>query len=50
MNALLETTALTRHFPLRLPGGLFGRPGLLRAVDGVSFALPAGWAWSANRL
>ena len=42
MNALLETTALTRHFPLRLPGGLFGRPGLLRAVDGVSFALPAG--------
>ena len=42
MNALLETTELARHFPLRLPGGLFGRPGLLRAVDGVSFALPAG--------
>ena len=40
MNALLETTALTRHFPLRLPGGQFGRPGLLPAVDGVSPVCP----------
>jgi peptide/nickel transport system ATP-binding protein len=42
MNPLLETTQLARHFPVRPPGGLFGRPGLLRAVDGVSFRLPAG--------
>ena len=47
---LLEVRDLACHFPVRLPGRpddglaarLLGRPGVLRAVDGVSLALPAG--------
>ncbi len=42
MSALLEVQDLARHFAVRLPGGLLGRPGRLRAVDGVSFSLPPG--------
>jgi oligopeptide/dipeptide ABC transporter ATP-binding protein len=39
--AVVEAAALTKHFPVK--GGVFGRPvGLVRAVDGVSFAIPAG--------
>lgn len=39
---LLSARALARHFPVRLPGGLFGRPGTLKAVDGVNFDLARG--------
>jgi peptide/nickel transport system ATP-binding protein len=37
---LLEVEGLVKHFPLR--GGLFGRTGRVRAVDGVDFALTRG--------
>ena len=40
-DALLEVRNLVKHF--RIGGGLFGgRPGLVRAVDGVSFAIQRG--------
>jgi oligopeptide/dipeptide ABC transporter ATP-binding protein len=41
MTALLQVSGLTKHFAVK--DGLFGRAaGLLRAVDGVDFALAAG--------
>jgi oligopeptide transport system ATP-binding protein len=40
-DALLEVRNLVKHF--RIGGGLFGgRPGLVRAVDGVSFTIERG--------
>ena len=39
---LLAVRGLARHYPVRLPGGLFGRPGLLKAVDGIDFDLARG--------
>ncbi|MBU0727019.1 MAG: ATP-binding cassette domain-containing protein [Alphaproteobacteria bacterium] len=42
MSALLEVDSLVRHYPVRIPGGLFGQPATLRAVDGVSFAVSPG--------
>lgn len=42
MSGLLEVRDLARHYPVHLPGGLFGKKALLRAVDGVSFQLAAG--------
>ena len=39
---LLEVEGLTRHYPVRLPGGLFGRRASLKAVDGVGFAIRRG--------
>ncbi len=41
MSTLLEVTDLHVHYPLR--GGLFGHSaGMVRAVDGVTFAVPRG--------
>jgi dipeptide transport system ATP-binding protein len=40
MTALMEAKAVRRHYPVG--GGLFGKAGLVKAVDGVSFALGAG--------
>jgi peptide/nickel transport system ATP-binding protein len=37
---LLEVTGLTRHFQLK--GGLFGKGGVVRAVDGISFEVAEG--------
>jgi dipeptide transport system ATP-binding protein len=37
---LMQATDLRRHYPVG--GGLFGRRGLVKAVDGVSFTLAAG--------
>src|SRR5262245_52766503 len=37
---LLKVDGLTKHFPMRQ--GLFGRPALIRAVDGVDFAVAPG--------
>lgn len=42
MTALLEVHDLARHYPVRVPGGLWGKKALLRAVDGVSFQLERG--------
>jgi peptide/nickel transport system ATP-binding protein len=39
---LLEAHGLARSFQVRRAGGLFGRPAILHAVDGVSFALHPG--------
>ena len=50
MTAVLQAGGLTKHFQARR--GLFGGArGVVRAVDGISFAIePARrWAWSANR-
>jgi oligopeptide/dipeptide ABC transporter ATP-binding protein len=40
-RSLLEVTDLTKHFPVRR-GALGWSTGLVRAVDAVSFAIPAG--------
>jgi dipeptide transport system ATP-binding protein len=40
MTPVLEARDLYRHYPAG--GGLFAQRGLVRAVDGVSFTLPAG--------
>jgi dipeptide transport system ATP-binding protein len=40
MTVLMEAKELCRHYPVR--GGLFGKDGLVKAVDGVSFAMLAG--------
>ena len=40
--ALLKVEDLRVSFPVRVPGGLFGRTAPLRAVDGVSFDLRPG--------
>ena len=40
MTLLMEARDLRRHYPVG--GGLFGRKGLVKAVDGVSFRLAAG--------
>ena len=37
---LLIVDDLTKHFPVR--SGIFARPGLVRAVDGISFSVDAG--------
>jgi peptide/nickel transport system ATP-binding protein len=37
---LLEVRSLSKHF--KLGGGLFGRSGVVRAVDDVSFAIDKG--------
>jgi peptide/nickel transport system ATP-binding protein len=42
MTALLEVHDLARHYSVRVPGGLWRKKGLLRAVDGVSFQLEKG--------
>lgn len=42
MSQLLEVRDLARHYPVHVPGGLFGKKALLRAVDGVSFELAPG--------
>lgn len=42
MTALLEVRNLVRHYPIRQPGQLWGRPATLRAVNGVSFDLSPG--------
>jgi peptide/nickel transport system ATP-binding protein len=42
MSDLLVAENLTRHYNIRLPGGLFGQPAVLKAVDGVSFRLHRG--------
>lgn len=42
MSSLLEVRDLARHYPVQIPGGLFGKKALLRAVDGVSFKLSPG--------
>ena len=40
-DVLLEVRDLVKHFPVG--GGLFGgRPGIVRAVDGVSFTIRRG--------
>jgi dipeptide transport system ATP-binding protein len=40
MTVLMQARELRRHYPVR--GGLFGKNGLVKAVDGVSFAMLAG--------
>ncbi|MDI1269148.1 MAG: ATP-binding cassette domain-containing protein [Polaromonas sp.] len=42
MTALLEVNHLVRHYPVRQPGSLWGKPATLRAVNDVSFHLPPG--------
>jgi peptide/nickel transport system ATP-binding protein len=42
VNDLLQVEDLVRHYPVRVPGGWFGRPATLRAVDGISFSLAPG--------
>ncbi|REJ57813.1 MAG: ATP-binding cassette domain-containing protein [Microcystis aeruginosa DA14] len=42
MSALLEVEGLVKHYLVRGGGGLFGAPVVLKAVDGVSFSIPAG--------
>src|SRR5262245_36760110 len=39
---LLDVRDLRVHFPVKTPGGLFGHHALLKALDGVSFALAPG--------
>ena len=40
MSMLMEARDLRRHYPVG--GGLFGKKGIVKAVDGVSFRLAAG--------
>ncbi len=40
MSVVMEAREITRHYTVG--GSLFGRPGVVKAVDGVSFALRAG--------
>lgn len=40
--ALLEMNDVGRRYDIRVPGGLFGRPAALHAVDSVSLSLAAG--------
>lgn len=42
MANLLSVKDLKRHFDVRLPGGIFGRRGTLKAVDGISFDIAPG--------
>ncbi len=42
MTALLQASNLGRRYPIRMPGGLFGRPATLHAVNDVSFSLNRG--------
>ena len=41
-GALLSVRDLKVHFPTRRGGLLFGKPGVIRAVDGVSFEIKPG--------
>src|SRR6266446_6707019 len=38
---LLEVRGLKKHFPVK-GAGLWGRPGAVKAVDGISFTVDAG--------
>ncbi len=40
MSILMEAKDISRHYPVG--GGLFGKKGLVKAVDGISFRLAAG--------
>ena len=42
MTALLQVRNLVKHFPVHVPDGWRHRKTTLRAVDGISFNLPAG--------
>lgn len=42
MSVLLDVRDLKRHYAVRTSGGLFGKPAVLKAVDGVSFAIERG--------
>ena len=42
MTPLLRASRLTRTYPVRLPGGYFGRRATLHAVNDVSFGLDRG--------
>ena len=42
MSPLLVARDLARHYTIRRPGGLLGRPATLKAVDGIDFALNRG--------
>lgn len=42
MTELLVAENLTRHYNIRLAGGLLGKRAVLKAVDGVSFSLHRG--------
>jgi peptide/nickel transport system ATP-binding protein len=42
MSPLLEVEGLVKHYLVRGGGGFFGAPVVLKAVDGVSFSIPAG--------
>ena len=39
-STLLEADDIKVHFPIRMSGGLFGKTKPLKAVNGVSFAVP----------
>jgi peptide/nickel transport system ATP-binding protein len=41
-QALLQADGVVKHYRVRKPGDLFGRRALLKAVDGVSLAIPRG--------
>jgi peptide/nickel transport system ATP-binding protein len=41
-QALLQADGIAKHYRVRKPGDLFGRRAVLKAVDGVSLAIPRG--------
>ena len=41
-QALLQADGVVKHYRVRKPGDLFGRRAYLKAVDGVSLAIPRG--------
>ncbi len=41
-QALLQAEGVVKHYRVRKPGDLFGRRAFLKAVDGVSLAIPRG--------
>jgi peptide/nickel transport system ATP-binding protein len=41
-QALLQADGVVKHYRVRKPGDLFGRRAFLKAVDGVSLAIPRG--------
>jgi dipeptide transport system ATP-binding protein len=40
MSRVIEAAGLTKHYPVG--GGMFGKPQILKAVDGIGFELEAG--------